>query len=138
MKRIPVLLVLVVVFLASCDEKEIRTLNGKWKLVHHYNVETGSVEWVPVTEKSFVFTFSDDGKLGTISGDSLSNDIIGMYELGPHHKISVTPLTVGKAAPRGDTVIDRITSAHYVKVSPNTLNISCNQGRDVLLFVREN
>ena len=126
------------IFLLSCDEDDLKSLNGRWKLAHFYNTESGTVDKTPfIGHNSIVLTFSDDGKTGTISGDTSANPIIGIYELGQHNRITFTPFDILAREEWSKNVLIRFATADLVKVSENTLSISCNQGKEVLLFVKE-
>jgi hypothetical protein len=125
--------------LFSCDEDDFKSLNGRWKLAHFYNTESGTVDKTAfVGHGTIILTFSDDGKAGTISGDNPSNPIIGIYELGQHNRITFTPMDLMASEEWKKDILLRFATADLVKVSDNTLSISCNRGTEVLLFVREN
>ncbi len=125
-------------FLLSCDEDDLKSLNGRWKLAHFYNTESGTVDKTPFSgQNSIVLTFSDDGRSGTISGDNPANPVIGAYELGQHNRITFTPFDILARDEWSKNVLVRFATADLVKVSENTLSISCNRGKEVLLFVKE-
>jgi len=129
---------LLSVALLSCDEEDFKSLNGRWKLAHFYNAESGTVDKSPfVDNSSIVLTFSDDGRSGTISSANSSNPIIGIYELGQHNRITFTPFDILAREEWSKNVLIRFATADLVKVSENTLSISCNRGKEVLLFVKD-
>jgi hypothetical protein len=131
----------VSVLIISCDDEDFKSLNGRWKLAHFYNVESGTVDQsIFLNKQSIILTFSDDGRAGTISRDSEDavNSINGMYELGQHNRITFTPIDILAKEAWNKDVLMRFATADFVKISDNTLNITCNKGKDVFLFVREN
>ena len=138
MKKI-VVLALFAISLTSCDEETL-SLNGKWKLAHHYDAQSGTVDRKLVEEgRSIVLTFSGDSHAGTIHSDSVQGPMLGIYEIGARNRFTFTSLGNNVAADRWSAALLRsISQADFVKISDNSLNISCNQGREVLLFVREN
>lgn len=134
-------IVVLSIFLFSCDEEDFKTLNGRWKLAHFYNVESGTVDQSTFLNKqSIILTFSDDGRAGTISGEGEepTSDILGMYELGQHNRIIFTPFDVLAREEWSKNLLIRFATADFVKISDSTLSITCNSGKDVFLFVREN
>lgn len=138
MKKI-VLLALFAVSLPSCDEETLY-LNGKWKLAHHYDAQTGAVDRILIEEgRSIVLTFSGDGRAGTIHTDSIQGPMLGIYEIGARNQFTFTYIPSTLVTDEwSTTLLHSISQADFVKISDNSLNISCNQGREVLLFVREN
>lgn len=131
--------VVLAVALFSCDEDDFKSLNGRWKLAHFYNAESGTVDKMAFNgQGTIVLTFSDDGKTGTISRDNPSQPVIGIYELGQHNRITFTPLDLMENEEWRKDILIRFATADLVKVAENTLSISCNRGKEVLLFVREN
>jgi hypothetical protein len=136
MKRLVVVLIAWLVL--GCDEEDFKSLNGRWKLAHFYNTETGTPERTPFTgNNSIILTFSDDGRSGTVSGTDLANSIIGMYELGQHNRITFTPFDVLAREEWSKNILIRFATADFAKVSDKTLSITCNGGKEVLLFVKE-
>lgn len=125
--------------LVSCDEESL-SLNGKWKLAHYYNTQSGTVDPKLVEEgRSIVLTFSQDSHAGTIHIDSVQGRMLGIYEIGARNRFTFTSL--GNPIPTDAwcaTLVQSISQADFLKISDNSLNISCNQGREILLFVREN
>jgi hypothetical protein len=138
MKKIVVLIILASL-IASCEEETV-SLNGKWKLAHYYNVQTGMADRQFLSEgRSIVLTFSDDGRAGTITSDSVRGPVMGIYEIGPRNSFTFTSLGNTFTADEWNTaILNRISQADFVKISRNSLNITCNEGREVLLFVRDN
>ena len=139
MKKL-VVLALLVLSLSSCDEETL-SLNGKWKLAHHYDAQNGTVDRRLVEAgRSIVLTFSGDGHAGTIHSDSLQGQMLGIYEIGARNRFTFTALGSSFATTDewSSTLLRSISQADFVKISDNSLNISCNQGREILLFVREN
>lgn len=134
-----VLLAFFALSLASCDEESVY-LNGRWKLAHHYDAQTGTVDQKLVEEgRSIILTFSDDGRAGTIHTDSVQGPMLGMYEIGARNRFTFTSFGNSFVSDAWSTaLLNSISHADFVKLSDNSLNISCNQGREVLLFVREN
>lgn len=62
---------------------EIASLTGTWRLDYIQNTATGAMDADPkISDKSVVFSFSDDQKNGTISGHTFVNTISGAYTLG--------------------------------------------------------
>lgn len=138
--RIFIVLLFVATAVGACDEEQLQTLSGKWKLAHFYNAETGtSTPSLTPADGNLVLTFSDDGRMGTITRDSLRGPLVGLYEIGPHKRFNVVSVDnpINPEAWNA-ALFSRISNADFVKISSNTLNISCNQGREILLFVREN
>ena len=136
MKRL--IVVLFCFFLLSCDEDDFKSLNGRWRLAHFYNTETGNSDKATlVGGNSIILTFSDDGRSGTISGEDVSNPIIGIYELGQHSRITFTPFDVLAQEEWRKNILLRFATADFVKVSENTLSITCNRGKEVFLFVKD-
>lgn len=134
-----VMVALLTLSLVSCDEESL-SLNGKWKLAHYYDTQSGTVDRTLVEEgRSIVLTFSQDSHAGTIHSDSVSGRMLGIYEIGARNRFTFTSL--GNAVPAdawSAALLLSISQADFVKISDNSLNISCNKGREVLLFVREN
>lgn len=135
---------LVVAFFAillwtSCDEETL-SLNGRWKLAHYYNTQTGAVDGKLVqVERPIVLTFSGDGRAGAIHTDSLGGPMLGIYEIGNRSRFTFT--SFGNLYVHDEwssMLLQSISNADFVKISDNSLNISCNQGREILLFVRDN
>lgn len=136
MKRLIVVLICLV--LLSCDEDDFKSLNGRWRLAHFYNTETGNSEKTAlVGSNAVILTFSDDGRSGTISGGDISNSVIGIYELGQHSRITFTPFDVLAQEEWRKNILLRFATADFVKVSENTLSITCNRGKEVFLFVKD-
>jgi len=134
-------IVVLSILIISCDEEDFKSLNGRWKLAHFYDVETGTADQsIFPNKQSIVLTFSDDGRAGTISGDDQDavNSIIGMYELGQHNRITFTPFDVLAKEEWNKKILMRFATADFVKISDSTLSITCNRGKEVFLFVREN
>jgi hypothetical protein len=130
--------VLIACFVLGCDEEDFKSLNGRWKLAHFYNTETGTSEKTPfIGNNSIILTFSDDGRSGTVSGTDMENSIIGMYELGQHNRITFTPFDVLAREEWSKNILIRFATADVAKVSDKTLSITCNGGKEVLLFVKE-
>lgn len=139
MKKLVVLAFLV--FSLSCCDEETLSLNGKWKLAHHYDAQNGTVDRKLVDEgRSIVLTFSGDGHAGTIHSDSVHGPMLGIYEIGARNRFTFTSLAsaLGPDDEWSAALLNSISKADFVKISDNSLNISCNQGREILLFVREN
>src|SRR5690606_4354749 len=134
-----VLLALIALSLVSCDEESL-SLNGKWKLAHRYDAQSGTVDRKLVAEgRSSGLTFSGDSHAGTIHSDSLQGPMLGIYEIGARNRFTFTSLANPVPADEWSAaLVLSISQADFVKISDNSLNISCNQGREVLLFVREN
>jgi hypothetical protein len=130
----------LVCLVASCDEETLATLNGKWKLAHYYNDQAATTDANLLSSGgSIVLSFSDDGKVGTIMADSIQGQVMGIYEIGLRNRFSFRTLEndfQGNNWSRA--LLDRISRADFVKISANTLSISCDEGREVLLFVRDN
>jgi hypothetical protein len=61
-----------------------------------------------------------------------------MYELGQHNRITFTPFDIMAKEEWNKDILMRFATADFVKISDSTLNISCNKGKDVFLFIREN
>ena len=135
MKRLIVVLFCFLLF--SCDEDDFKSLNGRWRLAHFYNTETGNSDNTLVGSNSIILTFSDDGRSGTISGEDVSNPVIGIYELGQHSRITFTPFDVLAQEEWRKNILLRFATADFVKVSENTLSITCNRGKEVFLFVKD-
>lgn len=59
------------------------TLNGKWKLICFHDFETNIQDCRPVDERSrFIsLTFTDDGKEGTLEGQTTTNKVWGSYQI---------------------------------------------------------
>lgn len=137
--KIRLLIALAAVLWVSCDEETL-SLNGKWKLAHYYNAQTGAVDGRLVeVERPIVLTFSGDGRAGAIHTDSLGGPMLGVYEIGNRNRFTFT--SFGNAFVHDEwsaMLLQSIAHADFVKIADNSLNISCNQGREVLLFVREN
>jgi len=134
-------IVVLSILIISCDEEDFKSLNGRWKLAHFYDVESGTVDQsIFPNKQSIVLTFSDDGRAGTISGNDQDavNSIIGMYELGQHNRITFTPFDVLAKEEWNKKLLMRFATADLVKISDSTLSITCNKGKEVFLFVREN
>lgn len=139
MKKL-IVLACFVLSLSSCDEETL-SLNGKWKLAHHYDAQNGTVDRKLVDEgRSVVLTFSGDGHAGTIHSDSVRGPMLGIYEIGARNRFTFTSLANPLATDDewSAALLRSISNADFVKISDNSLNISCNQGREILLFVREN
>lgn len=70
---------------------EIGSLKGTWRLDHFRNTATGAVDADPgVSGKSVVFSFSDDGKSGTVEGHTFVNTVTGAYTLGSDCTFEIT------------------------------------------------
>lgn len=128
-----------VILWVSCDEETL-SLNGRWKLAHYYNTQTGAVDGRLVqVERPIVLTFSGDGRAGAIHTDSLGGPMLGIYEIGNRNRFTFTSFGGHFSRDEWSTMLlQSINNADFVKISDNSLNISCNQGREVLLFVRDN
>ena len=80
----------VVLLWASCDEETL-SLNGRWKLAHYYNAQTGVVDGKLIqVEHPIVLTFSGDGRAGAIHTDSIGGPMLGIYEIGNRHRFTFT------------------------------------------------
>lgn len=137
--RSTLLIAFAILVWASCDEETL-SLNGRWKLAHYYNAQTGTVDGRMVqVERPIVLTFSGDGRAGTIHTDSIGGPMLGIYEIGNRSRFTFTSLGSPYSRDEWSTMLlQSIANADFVKISDNSLNISCNQGREVLLFVRDN
>lgn len=137
--KIKLLIAFAAVLWASCDEETL-SLNGRWKLAHYYNAQTGTVDGKFVeVERPIVLTFSGDGHAGAIHTDSLGGPMLGIYEIGNRNRFTFTSFGNLFADDEWNAMLlQSISNADFVKISDNSLNISCNQGREVLLFVRDN
>lgn len=70
---------------------EIASLTGTWRLDYIQNTATGAMDADPkISDKSVVFSFSDDQKNGTISGHTFVNTISGAYTLGANCTFKIT------------------------------------------------
>ncbi|OJV18572.1 MAG: hypothetical protein BGO21_23865 [Dyadobacter sp. 50-39] len=70
---------------------EIASLSGTWRLDYFQNTATGAIDTDPeISGKSVVFTFSDDQKKGTISGNTFVNTVSGAYTLGGNCTFKIT------------------------------------------------
>jgi hypothetical protein len=76
-----VLLALANLSLNSSQPKE--TLNGKWKLICFHDLETNIQDCRPADERSrfITLTFTDDGKEGTLEGQTTTNKVWGSYQI---------------------------------------------------------
>jgi len=133
------LIAFAIVLWASCDEETL-SLNGRWKIAHYYNTQTGAVDGkLMQVQHPIVLTFSGDGRAGAIHTDSLGGPMLGIYEIGARNRFTFTSFGNLYAHDEWSTMLlQSISNADFVKISDNSLNISCNQGREVLLFVRDN
>lgn len=129
----------VVLLWASCDEETL-SLNGRWKLAHYYNAQTGVVDGKLIqVEHPIVLTFSGDGRAGAIHTDSIGGPMLGIYEIGNRNRFTFTSFGNLYVHDEWNTMLlQSIANADFVKISDHSLNISCDQGREVLLFVRDN
>ncbi|HEX5171532.1 MAG TPA: hypothetical protein VFW11_20280 [Cyclobacteriaceae bacterium] len=135
MKRL--FLILLSLLVLACNEDDFKSLNGRWKLAHFYNLETGISDKSSFAGNSIILTFSDDGRSGTISGNDITNPVIGVYELGQHSRITFTPFDILARDEWSKNILIQFATADFVKVSDNTLSITCNRGKEVLLFVKD-
>lgn len=129
-----------ILIIASCDEEALATLSGKWRLAHYFTVQPGAQGNAALSPGgSIVLTFSDDGRTGTIAEDTAMGQIMGIYEIGPRNRFSFTSFPENLSSNEwSSAVLSRISRADFVKISESTLSISCDEGREVLLFVRDN
>src|SRR5690606_37298239 len=82
------LIAFAIVLWASCDEETL-SLNGRWKLAHYYNTQTGAVDGkLMQVQHPIVLTFSGDGRAGAIHTDSLGGPMLGIYEIGARNRFT--------------------------------------------------
>jgi hypothetical protein len=81
-------LFLILTLFACSKEDTTATLTGKWKLVKYHNLKLGTSEPEPDDiGRSIIINFSDDGSVGKMDGQTVSNSVRGDYELFEANKM---------------------------------------------------
>lgn len=82
MKTNFILILAMTLFACNKDDTTKPTLNGKWKMVKYYNLTLGTSESEPTNiSRSIIIEFSDNGSIGKMSGETVTNSVGGEYEL---------------------------------------------------------
>ena len=85
-------ILLLLLTLAACNKDNttttIETLNGKWALVKYHNLNNGTVASEPLNiSRAITMEFSDDGNIGSMNGQTVTNSVSGKYELLQDNKM---------------------------------------------------
>ena len=131
---------ILAMLLVSCDEDEVNTLSGEWKLTHTYNLQTNKIEAEPAgAGMPVILNFSDDGKSGNIKGHTTINPVQAQYQLGPKKQIAILSLSGSEFTESiwGEVIWSRMPNANRYKVADNVLYIYCHKNQEVLLFSKQ-
>ena len=80
--KINFILILAMTLFACNKDSNSTTLSGEWKLIKYHNITDGTSETEPTDiSRSIIMNFSDDGSIGKLDGNTVSNVIFGDYEL---------------------------------------------------------
>jgi hypothetical protein len=91
MKNISILLLITFMTFGLSQKQTAQTLNGYWSLICYTNLLTGKQDCLTVTDESQTVSleFKDNGKIGTMSGHTTTNDVTGDYFISDNNKIRV-------------------------------------------------
>jgi len=137
--RVWLALVLLVPVVSCTEDVEIADLEGQWRFVHYYNLETKATTSAPADlSKSITLKFSPEGASGSITGHTLTNPVSGHFVLSTQSKISITTQdneflsedNLSRLVRRG------LQQADSYKVSQVSMNLYFHDSKEVLIFVR--
>ncbi len=144
MKLLPVLSIILTfvltVSLSACHKHNNATLTGRWRLTKYYNLTAGTSEPEPANiPRSIIIDFSDDGSKGKMNGHTVTNTVLGDYELLKGNKIKILSFggtEVGEPA-WGNKFWGAIHSASSYERQGNKLFIFFNSGSEKMEFEKE-
>lgn len=126
--------------LFACNKDEIATLNGKWRLIKYYNLTDGTNESEPTNiPRSIIIEFSDNGHKGKMNGHTVTNTVVGNYELLENNKMKTLSFGGTKVGEPGwgSRFWNAIQSASSYKRQNNKLFIYFNAGTEEMEFKKE-
>ena len=90
MKRLTFLGLYLFLSLSCSKDYNLNTLSGNWKLISYEVIQTGTIDNEPQNiSRSIIIEFSDNGKIGSLSGHTVTNTVSGEYELKEKNMIEV-------------------------------------------------
>ena len=90
MKRLTFLGLYLFLSLSCSKDYNLNTLSGNWKLISYEVIQTGTIDYEPQNiSRSIIIEFSDNGKIGSLSGHTVTNTVSGEYELKEKNMIKV-------------------------------------------------
>lgn len=141
--RINYILILLLT-LAACNKDNTTTstdtLNGKWKLVKYHNMTNGTVESEPSNiSRSIIIEFIDNGINGTMNGHTVTNSVVGEYELLQDNKMKTLSFGGTKIGEPnwGDKFWDAIHAASSFERQNDKLYIHFNVDSEKMEFKKQ-
>jgi hypothetical protein len=146
MSLIKTSLLFFVLLLFACNKEEsstltgTSTLTGKWKLIKYHNLKAGSSESEPSNIwNSIVIDFADNDSIGKMSGHTVTNTVLGDYELLKNNKMRTIRFGGTKAGepPWGGKFWDAIHLAGSYKRYYDKMYIYFNSGTEKIEFEKQ-
>jgi hypothetical protein len=120
-------MITVVIALSFCRKENGTTLTGKWQLIAYHNLSAATRETEPATiSRSIIMEFSDNGRLGKMTGHTVTNTVSGAYELLDNHKMNTTSF--------GGTKVGEPAWGHKFWTAIHTANAYERQDNKLFIF----
>jgi heat shock protein HslJ len=120
-------MITVVIALSFCRKENGTTLTGKWQLIAYHNLSAATSETEPTTiSRSIIMEFSDNGRLGKMTGHTVTNTVSGAYELLDNHKMNTTSF--------GGTKVGEPAWGHKFWTAIHTANAYERQDNKLFIF----
>ena len=131
MKKCVIMMAAAALAAAACNEQEVKSPAGQWKIV------AADGEMVQTEENTPYIVFGEDGKMHGCLGVNLAN---GEYKLrGDRFKIGNMGMTMMAGAPQDMAVEDKVRGAlnevERISYSADTLKLSDSKGNVRLAMV---
>jgi heat shock protein HslJ len=121
------LMITVVLALSFCRKENSTTITGKWQLKAYHNLAAATIETEPATiSRSIIMEFSDNGRLGKMTGHTVTNTVSGAYELLDNQKMITTSF--------GGTKVGEPAWGNKFWTAIHTANAYERQGNKLFIF----
>lgn len=124
----------------ACNRDSTVTVTGKWRLIKYHNRTAGTSDFEPPNiPRSIGIEFSDNGFEGKMTGQTVTNNVLGNYTLTKGNKMKTISFGGTKAGEPawGSKFWDAIRTATSYHRQNNKLFIFFNSDQEKMEFKKE-